>query len=913
MLCLGWLAECPPVRAQSTGPGGGTVVSPGGGSVGGPGGGGTAPTTGGSTGGGPIGPGGDGGSPTVIGPGGGATVTEPTLAVPRGVLLGETVIATVRLPTTTAGSDAPTYQWAVSGAQGGADARSSTFEFTANRAGTVTLAVNGTYNGTTFSLNASVTVLSGESAGRIAVAERVPTGAATATAAVPPAQNGDRTFRWSISGDAVILSGQNAANVSFRPGSPGPKELVCAVNLQNLVTINLRAVVNVAGDGAPVAVTVTNGSGGGNWTGGSRAEVFAWPPAAGQVFDRWTGDTGMLGELDATALRSMRLSFTVPTRPVQLTATYRNVASWTPTVVTAFGGAGATLSYHFPEAARGSVFLLHDRGETGAAWFDKPEALLLVRDLVAAGYGIAALTCVDRSATGTWATASTFEGNADLRNHAAALDRFVAERRITAGGPIFLVGNGAGGVAAEHFAHLLAGGSNPRPVRGAVLLGNTGSETWALTGRVPRLYVGSGPDDGVVPGGANSGRTLVQLLLGRGVAADTWTVTRSPVWADRFRGLAVTRPEFTVADAGSVWSALRSAEWLDANSHVVGTPDADDVAAALPAVLRGRAKDVAALLTLGRGGVEIASETAPRLLAFLDARLAGGAAPEPGRMVNLSVRTALGFVGDTFMLGFNLAGSERATVLVRGIGPGLAHFGAATPLPALRLEVRRGATLLEANESWEEHPARGRIEVAAASVGAFPLRAGDRDASLLLELEPGSHTVTLAGNNGADGECLVEVYDVSRSGTRLVNLSALGRIQTEGDMLVPGVVVAGSGPRTVVVRAVGPGLASVGVDASGVLGDPRLAVLGGNGATVRSNQNWDVGGGAALAAVFPVVGAFPLRAQSADAALVAALTPGNYTMQVAGTTAPANAAGAAASATPANPTGQVLVEVYEVP
>ncbi|MEY2878721.1 MAG: hypothetical protein RLZZ15_1101, partial [Verrucomicrobiota bacterium] len=60
--------------------------------------------------------------------------------------------------------------------------------------------------------------------------------------------------------------------------------------------------------------------------------------------------------------------------------------------------------------------------------------------------------------------------------------------------------------------------------------------------------------------------------------------------------------------------------------------------------------------------------------------------------------------------------------------------------------------------------------------------------------------------------------------------------------------------------------------------------------------NW--GGTAALTAAFTSVGAFALPAASLDAALVATLQPGNYTVEVkgAGTT-----------------TGVALVEIYDVP
>ena len=65
---------------------------------------------------------------------------------------------------------------------------------------------------------------------------------------------------------------------------------------------------------------------------------------------------------------------------------------------------------------------------------------------------------------------------------------------------------------------------------------------------------------------------------------------------------------------------------------------------------------------------------------------------------------------------------------------------------------------------------------------------------------------------------------------------------------------------------------------------------------IGANDNW--GGTAALGNAFARVGAFNLPAASRDAALLATLQPGAYTVQVTGVN---------------NTTGTALVEVYELP
>ncbi len=51
-------------------------------------------------------------------------------------------------------------------------------------------------------------------------------------------------------------------------------------------------------------------------------------------------------------------------------------------------------------------------------------------------------------------------------------------------------------------------------------------------------------------------------------------------------------------------------------------------------------------------------------------------------------------------------------------------------------------------------------------------------------------------------------------------------------------IVLGPGPQKVIVRAIGPSLNNV----PGKLNDPTLELRDGNGALVRANDNWRIGG-----------------------------------------------------------------------
>ena len=259
-----------------------------------------------------------------------------------------------------------------------------------------------------------------------------------------------------------------------------------------------------------------------------------------------------------------------------------------------------------------------------------------------------------------------------------------------------------------------------------------------------------------------------------------------------------------------------------------------------------------------------------------------------GRLVNLSIRSNAGSGGQTVIVGFVLVGSGAKQFLLRGVGPTLGTLGVTGALADPTLQLFSGATVMATNDNWG---AGGAVRDAAATVGAFQLPDNSKDAAMLQTLGAGAYTMQVGGGAGV---ALAETYEVgSNAATRLTNVSARAQVGTGGDILIAGFVIGGQGPRTVLVRAVGPGLTQFGV--TGVLADPKLDVF--NGTTlVQTNDNW--GGTPALIATFAQVGAFALPAASRDAVLQLTLQPGAYSAQISGV---------------GNTTGPAMVEVYELP
>ena len=887
----------------------------------------TLPATGGGGGGG-GGAGGGGNLPTA---------TDPRIVAPAAVLAGNESSAAVIIPNAGGGGGGgavnltnATYLWSINGGRfTDTDLTRATVNYLSDTGGTVKLSCVVTVTGSQpFTATADLTVVDPAKAGSITTpATAASATTATGTASLPAAENADRTFRWTITGSASrITAGANTNQITFVPGDAGVKELTCIVTFTSLqLAVTVRTFVVVQGSGPNVLLTVSGGYGSGTYPGGTRVDIFAASPSAGQVFDRWTGDTSILGN-GAVASLLAHTQITLPNTPVTLTATYKTAPTWTPVTLSAFNPqpftpqgstttttVSTTLSYYIPTGAIGLVFLLHESGGSASDWFNQPESALLLRELVTAGYGVAALNSVNRN-TQIWNGQAALNANPDALNHVAALNKLATDGLLPANRPIFLLGLAAGADTAVRYADLLANATPARPIRGTILYCAAGIETQAVVSHIPELFILADNDSTLNTTGATTARENSALIAGRGLASAVINNVAAPVHPGRFRALSLTNPSFTTADATSVWNAVKNAGLIDTNNYVKAIPTDTALAVAVPTTYKSRLPDIAAQLRVAYAEQNFLADANARVLAWLNARVAGTPAPAAGRLTNLSTRLKLAAAGDTLTFGFNLTGTQPATLLIRGVGPGLTVFGLTGVLAAPRLEIRPAGnadTLLAVNEGWDKAPNNSaNIVAAAASVGAFALTAGTADCAVLLSLPAGGYTATFRGINGTTGEVIAEVYDVSKNATRLTNLATLARLSNPGDLITAGITIAGDQARTLIVRGIGPGLADLGVP--GTLPDPTLTVLSSTAQNLDSNNNWSTGGsGPSLTAAFPAIGAFTLKAGSADAALVRAFTAtasgSGYSIQTAAAATPANATN------PPSPTGLLLIEVYEAP
>jgi hypothetical protein len=131
---------------------------------------------------------------------------------------------------------------------------------------------------------------------------------------------------------------------------------------------------------------------------------------------------------------------------------------------------------------------------------------------------------------------------------------------------------------------------------------------------------------------------------------------------------------------------------------------------------------------------------------------------------NISTRGEVGIQAQILIAGFVIAGEVPKQVLVRGVGPRLADFQVDGTLadPNLRIVKNVGPEQLwvASNDNWSDNPNAADIITTSASVGAFDLVDGSKDAAILTWLEPGTYTAQVSGVDDGTGVALVEVYEV---------------------------------------------------------------------------------------------------------------------------------------------------------
>jgi hypothetical protein len=289
---------------------------------------------------------------------------------------------------------------------------------------------------------------------------------------------------------------------------------------------------------------------------------------------------------------------------------------------------------------------------------------------------------------------------------------------------------------------------------------------------------------------------------------------------------------------------------------------------------------------------------------------------------NISTRAYVDTGDRALIAGFIIRVAPGSTpapmkLVLRAIGPSLSTATPPVPNPLANpfLSLHYGLPEIAANDDWKDNLAdpmmkKGTQKMAIEATTIPPTN--PLESAVLAVLNPGVYTAIVSGTppSSSNGVGLVEVYNIATQGTAggtdLANISTRGYVQTGANVMIGGFIHKGSTSVTVVLRAIGPSLASSGI--SDPLPDPALDLNDANGNVIATNDDWKTNSTADKAIItqngLDKSGGSPIN--DLESVIVATLPPNTgdgtpYTATVRG--APKNT----------NPNGIGLVEAYFLP
>jgi hypothetical protein len=259
-------------------------------------------------------------------------------------------------------------------------------------------------------------------------------------------------------------------------------------------------------------------------------------------------------------------------------------------------------------------------------------------------------------------------------------------------------------------------------------------------------------------------------------------------------------------------------------------------------------------------------------------------AASPNWLANISTRVEVGAGDDVVIAGFIAQGGPEKRVMIRALGPSLTGSGIADALADPTLDLYDGSgNLIATNDNWQDNANQQEI----IDTGIAPMSANESVIVMKLPAtaEGVAYTAVMRGASDSTGVGLLEVYDLDAGiGPSLFNISTRARVELDDRVMIGGVIVHGSEPKTLIARALGPSLPLVNT-----LSDPTLELHDENGALLRSNDNWRSDQEAEI-----IASNIP-PPDDLESAIIATLIPGAYTAIVRGVN---------------NTTGVALVEFY---
>lgn len=397
-----------------------------------------------------------------------------------------------------------------------------------------------------------------------------------------------------------------------------------------------------------------------------------------------------------------------------------------------------------------------------------------------------------------------------------------------------------------------------------------------------RSRIGSGPEIGYmvfILGGGGSKRVLFRVL------------GPSLVDSGLSAGSVVQDPTFEVFNGSGVLIAAND-NWRSTQEAAIretGRAPTNDLESASIAVIP------AGNYSIRYQGKNSASGVAQVEIIDLDQ-------PQPGSpwFRSIASRGHSGGADNPMVNYFALSGPDFANVVLRGRGPSQSASSGVPGFsenPNLQLRYGDGGPIYF-NEDW-----RDTQEATFRETGLAP--PNDKEAAIVAGLGARRYRADIGG---AAGRVVFEWESLTAPGStaspiplpgvspppsaapgQLLNISTRVNVGTGENALIGGFIITGTSPKKVIIRAIGPSLASGGV--AGALADPVLDLFDRDGNPIASNDNWKATQREEIEASTIPPG------HDAESAIVRELNPGLYTAAVRGKD---------------NGTGIGLVEAYDL-
>ena len=169
--------------------------------------------------------------------------------------------------------------------------------------------------------------------------------------------------------------------------------------------------------------------------------------------------------------------------------------------------------------------------------------------------------------------------------------------------------------------------------------------------------------------------------------------------------------------------------------------------------------------------------------------------------------------------------------------------------------------------------------------------------SIIATVTPATGLIAATVTSGTSTTAFSGANDTVLAAQRLANISTRARVGTGDSVTIAGFVISGQESKPVLIRAIGPTLATLGITTA--LTAPKLELFrAGTTTAIATNTGWTTSGNtAAITAATLQAGAFALGNNAADSVIFATLAPGAYTAVIS-----------SANNTP----GVALAEVYDL-